>query len=111
MTSRPPERPVATVIAWIGWVFLGVGLLGIIIAPGLVVVWSFPIFFGLGRATSDVGTFNAAAALSPCALHDSLKIRGGSPGVERGPARRGAEHSGAADPAGEPIARGSAPPR
>lgn len=37
------------VIAWAGWLLAGVGVLGLILAPGLVFLWAFFIAFGLAK--------------------------------------------------------------
>lgn len=59
----PPKRdtPAHRAIAIAGWILSAIGLVGIILWPGLIILWSAMIFFG-------------AAAL-PRALLESLRAR------------------------------------
>jgi hypothetical protein len=41
------NRPASEAIAKVGWIFLVVGLLGVLLVPNLLLLWVFLIFFGL----------------------------------------------------------------
>ena len=46
MPRQKRDTPAHRAIATAGWILAAVGLVGIILWPGLIVVWAFMIFFG-----------------------------------------------------------------
>lgn len=46
MAPRKRDTPAHRAIATAGWILAAVGLVGIILWPGLIILWSAMIFFG-----------------------------------------------------------------
>jgi hypothetical protein len=42
-----PDTPAHRAIAWTGWAFAVIGLIGLVIVPHLALIWAFLIAFGL----------------------------------------------------------------
>lgn len=68
MRARTPVDA-RRVIAWVGWLLALVGVLGLIFAPGLVLLWAFCIAFGLAKlpqiALAKLKAFRRARASKP----------------------------------------------
>lgn len=46
MTTQKRDTPAHRAIATAGWILAAIGLVGIVLWPGLIILWSAMIFFG-----------------------------------------------------------------